>query len=70
MEAEEYGRSPSEIRIHAIFSEFHDPLSAAERMPAQGVKRAMLPAFVFAGPGGLDRLAEFGKHIVKPLADA
>jgi hypothetical protein len=33
-----------------------------------GVHRAMLPAFFFMGPGGLERLAEFGDKIVKPLA--
>jgi probable F420-dependent oxidoreductase len=69
VEAEKQGRSPDDIRIHAIFSDFKDPIAAAERMQAQGVKRAMLPAFVFAGPGGLDRLAEFGERVVKPLAN-
>lgn len=67
-EAVVQGRSPSDIRIHAIFSELGDPIAAAERMQAQGVERAMLPAFFFAGPGGLDRLAEFGERVVKPLS--
>ena len=68
VEAAKYGREPEEIQIHAIFSEFNNPIPAAERMAAQGVSRAMLPAFVFAGPGGLDRMAEFGESVVKPLA--
>jgi probable F420-dependent oxidoreductase len=68
-EATRQGRSPTDIMIHAIFSELNDPIAAAERMQSQGVERAMLPAFFFAGPGGLDRLAEFGERVVKPLAD-
>ena len=68
-EAVKNGREPGEIEIHAIFGEFDDPIPAAERMAAQGVSRAMLPAFFFAGPGGLDRMAEFGERVVKPLAN-
>lgn len=68
-EAVAQGREPDEIEIHAIFSEFNDPVPAAERMAAEGVQRAMVPAFVFAGPGGFDRLAEFGERVIKPLAD-
>lgn len=68
VEATQQGRSARDIKIHAIFADLGDPLAAAERMQAQGVERAMLPAFFFAGPGGLDRLAEFGERVVKPLA--
>ena len=32
------------------------------------VERLMVPAFFFAGPGGLDRLSVFGERVVKPLA--
>lgn len=68
-EADRQGRSRDEIRIHAIFAELGDPEACAARMREQGVERAMVPAFFFAGPGGLDRLAEFGERVVKPLAD-
>jgi len=45
-----------------------DPVAGAEQLAKLGVARAMLPAFFFAGPGGLDRLAEFGERVVKPYA--
>jgi len=32
-----------------------------------GVDRIMVPAFFFAGPGGLDRLSEFGERVA-PLS--
>jgi probable F420-dependent oxidoreductase len=67
-EAEKYGRSPDDIRMHAIFAELGAPEAAAERMQGQGVERAMVPAFFFAGPGGLERLAEFGERVVGPMA--
>jgi hypothetical protein len=28
----------------------------------------MVPAFFFAGPGGLDRLSEFGERVIKTAA--
>ena len=56
----------SDIQVHAIFSEFSAPEACVERMAAQGVERAMVPAFLFAGPGGLDRLAQFGEKVVQP----
>ena len=45
-----------------------DPAADARQLEALGVSRAMVPAFFFAGPGGLDRLAEFGEKVVAPLA--
>jgi probable F420-dependent oxidoreductase len=69
-EAAKQGRAADAIRIHAIFAELVDIEGAAERMQKQGVDRAMVPAFFFAGPGGLDRLAEFGERVVKPHAAA
>lgn len=68
--AAEQGRAREAIQVHAIFSDLAEPEAAAARMGEQGVKRAMLPAFFFAGPGGLDRLAEFGERVVKPMAGA
>ena len=63
-------KSPaSEIAIHAIFGpQMADPVRGAEQMVALGIERAMVPAFFFAGPGGLDRLSEFGERVVKPRA--
>jgi probable F420-dependent oxidoreductase len=64
------GRDPGEIAINAIFGpQMADPIPGAEQLAEAGVARAMLPAFFFAGPGGLDRLSEFGEKVVKPLAD-
>jgi probable F420-dependent oxidoreductase len=67
-EAEKQGRAADDIRIHAIFADLGDLEGGAERMRDQGVDRAMLPAFFFAGPGGLDRIQEFGERVVKPMA--
>lgn len=69
-EAEARGRAPEDIRIHAIFADLADPERGAARMREQGVERAMVPAFFFAGPGGLERLAELGERVVKPMAAA
>ena len=38
-----------------------------EQMAELGVGRIMVPAFFFAGPGGLDRLDEFAEKVM-PLA--
>lgn len=64
------GRDPEEIAVHAIFgSQMAEPVAGAEQLAELGVSRAMVPAFFFGGPGGLDRLAEFGEKVVGPLAD-
>ena len=39
-----------------------------EQFRELGVGRAMVPAFFFAGPGGMERLAEFGELVVKPAS--
>jgi probable F420-dependent oxidoreductase len=68
--AEAEGRSRDEIAVHAIFGpQMTDPVAGAAQLAEIGVTRAMLPAFFFAGPGGLDRLEEFGERVVKPLAE-
>ena len=41
-----------------------DPEAGVEQMRSLGVGRMMVPAFFFAGPGGLDRLSEFGERIL------
>jgi len=40
-----------------------DPVAGVEQMAELGVGRIMVPAFFFAGPGGLDRLSEFGERV-------
>ena len=65
--AEAEARDPSQIKVHAIFGEqLADPVAGAEQLAELGVARALVPAFFFAGPGGLDRLGEFGDKVVRP----
>jgi probable F420-dependent oxidoreductase len=65
-----YGRSPGDIKVSAIFGGVQgDPVAAAEQMAAAGVYRAMIPGFFFTGPGGLERLSQFGEQVVSKLAD-
>jgi probable F420-dependent oxidoreductase len=67
--AEKQGRDPADIAVHAIFGpQLADPAAGAEQLREIGVERAMLPAFFFAGPGGLDRLSEFGERVVAPAS--
>jgi probable F420-dependent oxidoreductase len=64
--AERAGRDPSSIRVNAMFgAQMADPIAGAEQLAALGVARAMVPAFFFAGPGGLDRLSEFGERVIR-----
>jgi probable F420-dependent oxidoreductase len=64
--AERAGRDPASIEIHAMFgAQMADPIRGAEQLAALGVSRAMVPAFFFAGPGGLDRLSEFGDQVIR-----
>jgi probable F420-dependent oxidoreductase len=59
------GRSPAAVPVSAIFgTQMSDPVAGAEQMAEIGVSRVMVPAFFFAGPGGLDRLAAFGEKVV------
>lgn len=63
--AERAGRDPASIEINAMFAQqLADPVAGAEQFAELGVSRAMVPAFVFAGPGGLDRLSEFGDRVM------
>lgn len=61
---EDADRDPDEIEINAIFAHFADPVAALEEMREIGVGRAMVPAFVFAGPGGLERMEQFGADVI------
>jgi probable F420-dependent oxidoreductase len=66
--AEQADRDPQSIRISAIFgAQMANPEAGVEQMAALGVDRIMVPAFFFAGPGGLDRLREFAEKVI-PLA--
>ncbi|MEQ8483743.1 MAG: LLM class F420-dependent oxidoreductase [Pseudomonadales bacterium] len=63
--AERADRDPDTIQINAMFGQqMADPAAGAEQLAALGVNRAMVPAFFFAGPGGMDRLAEFGERVI------
>ena len=63
--ADAAGRDPDTIEVNAMFGvQMADPEAGVEQMAALGVDRIMVPAFFFAGPGGLDRLSEFGERVV------
>jgi len=63
--ATEAGRDPGSIEINAMFGmQMSDPLPGVEQMRELGVDRVMIPAFFFAGDGGLDRLSAFGENVV------
>lgn len=67
--AQEAGRAPDEIEVSAIFGlQMADPVAGVEQFEQAGVGRAMVPAFFFAGPGGLDRLGEFAALVVRGAA--
>ncbi len=66
--AEAQGRDPDEIEVNAIFgSQIADPAAGAAQFAELGVSRAMVPAFFFGGPGGLDRLEQFAEQAIAPL---
>ncbi len=62
--AHEHGRDPKSIVINAMFAGFDDPGGHAEAFVEIGVDRAMVPAFAFAGPGGIDRLRAFAAAVM------
>ena len=66
--AESNDRDPNSVKISAIFgTQMMNPEAGVEEMRKAGVDRIMVPAFFFAGEGGMDRLSEFGEKII-PLA--
>ena len=68
--AEKADRDPADIEISAIFgAQMADPEAGVEQMAANGVDRIMVPAFFFAGPGGLDRLSEFAEKVIPLTRD-
>ena len=59
------GRDYGTLEINAMFgSQMADPEKGIEDLRDLGVGRIMLPAFFFAGPGGLDRLSNFGEKYI------
>lgn len=63
--AEDHGRDPDEIEINAMFStQMMDPIAGVEKLTELGVGRIMVPAFFFAGDGGLDRMDEFAGRAI------
>jgi hypothetical protein len=59
-------RDYTSLEVNAMFgSQMADPERGIDDLRALGVGRIMLPAFFFAGPGGLDRLSAFGEKYVK-----
>ncbi len=63
--AEDAGRNPDSIEINAMFSKFvNDPEAGVDKFVELGVGRIMVPAFFFAGPGGLDRMDEFAARAI------
>lgn len=66
---EEFERDPASIEINAMFGKhLRQPAAGIEIMNDLEVGRIMVPAFAFAGDGGLDRLREFGETHVVPNA--
>lgn len=64
-------RDPDSLEINAMFSKhMRNPAAGAEQLADLGVTRAMVPAFFFAGDGGIDRLREFGETAIMPLSEA
>ncbi len=67
--AEDAGRDPKALAINTMFgAQMMDPPAGVEQMLSLGVDRIMVPAFFFAGDGGLDRLEAFGETVI-PLAN-
>ncbi len=65
--AESADRDPKSIEVNAMFSQhMGDPLAGVEQFTEAGVGRIMIPAFFFAGAGGLDRLRDFGEKVIRP----
>jgi probable F420-dependent oxidoreductase len=63
------GRDPASIEINAMFGvQMADPAAGVEQMAELGVGRIMVPAFFFAGPGGMDRLQEFAATAIGTTA--
>lgn len=66
---EDADRDPAKLEINAMFgAQFADPAAGVEQMAGLGVDRIMVPAFFFAGDGGLDRMDKFAATVM-PLTN-
>ena len=66
--AQAAGRDPASIEINAMFGgHVADPRAGVEAMREIGVGRIMVPAFFYAGDGGLERLARFGETVIHAM---
>ena len=65
---EAHDRDPATLEINAMFGAIGDPEAGVEQMAGLDIGRIMVPAFFFAGPGGMDRLSEFAEKLI-PLAN-
>jgi probable F420-dependent oxidoreductase len=62
---EQADRDYRTLEVNAMFgSQMADPERGIADLRDLGVGRIMLPAFYFAGPGGLDRLSQFGERFI------
>ena len=69
--AERAGRDPASIEINAMFgAQMADPVAGVEQMASVGVGRIMIPAFFFAGPGGLDRMEALAEQVIPAANEA
>jgi probable F420-dependent oxidoreductase len=67
---EKAGRDPASVKINTMFGvQMADPVAGVEQMKELGVDRIMVPAFFFAGPGGLDRMEEFSEKVMAIAAE-
>ena len=58
------------IEVNAMFgAQFANPAAGVEQMAGLGVGRIMVPAFFFAGPGGLDRMEAFAEQVMPVAAE-
>ena len=63
-------RNPASLEINAMFgAQMMDPEAGVAEMREAGVGRMMIPAFFFAGPGGLDRMDELAEKIMPLTKD-
>ena len=63
-------RDPASLEIKAMFgAQMMDPEAGVAEMREAGVGRMMIPAFFFAGPGGLDRMDELAEKIMPLTKD-
>ncbi|MEX1107161.1 MAG: LLM class F420-dependent oxidoreductase [Ilumatobacteraceae bacterium] len=69
--ADEAGRDPGEIELHANLRAPHGSIDEMHarigRLGELGVRRVMISAFGFAGPGGLDRMEAFGRQVISTI---